>query len=171
VITFNSGGLWSRIRGPTQDEEGRNITDCQLIDNDPNSCSLHLAQQLSKKFPATRSIPILSSSSAVGVIIGTGNVGSSLKTRSNVFLSADAGVSWHQVKLFFFQTKFSLFFFIGQSCKRIFVFIFKRPLFYFDVSSKSYICLDLNPPPSELLYQRLWQLDHIECCESFNTII
>lgn len=49
------------------------------------------------QFPSTRSIPIMTSSSAVGIIIGTGNVGKHLKQRSNVFLSADAGVSWHQV--------------------------------------------------------------------------
>jgi hypothetical protein len=43
----------------------------------------------------------MTSPSAVGVIIGTGNVGKHLKQRSNVFLSADAGVSWHQVSILF----------------------------------------------------------------------
>jgi hypothetical protein len=40
----------------------------------------------------------MTSSSAVGLIMATGNVGKHLKQRSNVFLSADAGVSWHQVR-------------------------------------------------------------------------
>jgi len=57
LITYNSGSLWSPIRGPSYDEEGRNFTDCaEIIDNERNfsGCSLHLAQQLSKKFPSTR---------------------------------------------------------------------------------------------------------------------
>ena len=67
------------------------------VQNNPQ-CSLQLTQQLSRKYPSTRSNPILSYSSAVGVILGTGNVGTSLGQKSNVFLSADAGLSWHQVR-------------------------------------------------------------------------
>ena len=47
LITFNGGGLWSPIRGPVQDEEGRNVSDCAELPD--GGCSLHLAQQLSKK--------------------------------------------------------------------------------------------------------------------------
>jgi hypothetical protein len=62
LITFDQGGLWTPIKGPKTDEEGRNITDCQQLgDSDSRyKCSLHLSQQLSMKFPSTRSIPILS---------------------------------------------------------------------------------------------------------------
>ena len=50
-----------------------------------------------QRFPTTRSIPVMSSSSAVGVVMATGNMGKALGKRSDVFLSADAGLSWHQV--------------------------------------------------------------------------
>jgi hypothetical protein len=49
LITYNSGSLWSPIRGPSRDEEGRNISDCAELQDSIGGCSLHLAQQLSKK--------------------------------------------------------------------------------------------------------------------------
>lgn len=99
LITFNQGALWTPIKGPSTDEEGRNITDCWGPEGLKTRihCSLHLSQQLSMKFPSSRSIPIMSSENAVGVVIGSGNMGINLKQRSNVFISADAGLSWHQV--------------------------------------------------------------------------
>jgi hypothetical protein len=93
LITFDQGGMWSKIQGPETDEEGFKFPKCE----GKPGCSLHLSQQLSKRFPSTRSIPILSSKSAVGVIMATGNMGHNLTQRSDVFLSADAGLSWHQV--------------------------------------------------------------------------
>ena len=83
------------ISGPKTDEEGRNFTECQNMA--VYRCNLHLSQQLSQKFPTTRSIPIMSSKSAIGMVIGSGNMGQSLKQKNNVFVSADAGLSWHQV--------------------------------------------------------------------------
>ena len=56
-----------------------------------------MAQMMSRKFPITRSIPILTSASAPGVILASGNVGQTLQHKTSVFLSADAGLSWHQV--------------------------------------------------------------------------
>ena len=52
---------------------------------------------LSRKYPSTRSIPVLSSASSPGIILASANVGQSLQHKTNVFLSADAGISWHQV--------------------------------------------------------------------------
>ena len=94
VISFDQGALWTPIRPPTHDEDG-NAMSCDYSTN--RECSLHLTQQLSRKYPSTRSNPILSYQSAVGVVLGTGNVGTSLGQKSNVFLSADAGLTWHQV--------------------------------------------------------------------------
>eukprot|EP00095_Tigriopus_kingsejongensis_P005304 maker-scaffold337_size202799-snap-gene-0.21 protein:Tk05304 transcript:maker-scaffold337_size202799-snap-gene-0.21-mRNA-1 annotation:"sortilin-related receptor" len=91
LITFDQGAMWSKVIGPETDEEGYKFPNCD------HSCSLHIAQQLSKRFPSTRSIPVLSSKSAVGIVMATGNMGMNLSHRSNVFLSADAGLSWHQV--------------------------------------------------------------------------
>ena len=64
---------------------------------DKYRCNLHLSQQLSSKFPITRSIPILSSKNAVGIVMASGNMGATLTQKNNVFVSADAGLSWHQV--------------------------------------------------------------------------
>ena len=95
LITFDQGAIWTPVQGPKTDEDGRNFTDCVNIQD--YKCNLHLSQQLSMKYPSTRSIPILSSESAIGIVIGSGNMGANLKTKSNVFVSADAGLSWHQV--------------------------------------------------------------------------
>lgn len=92
LITFDQGAQWSPIMGPDTDEEGYKFPNCEN-----ESCSLHVSQQLSKRFPSTRSIPILSSPSAIGIVMATGNMGRNLSHRSDVFLSADAGLSWHQV--------------------------------------------------------------------------
>jgi len=93
VITFDAGGTWNPIKGPKSDNRGHPILGCYQDSN----CSLHIAQQMSRKFPATRTIPILTTQAAPGVVLATGNMGKSLKTKTNVFLSADAGLSWHQV--------------------------------------------------------------------------
>ena len=100
VITFDMGGTWSRIRAPEADEEGFPFAPCEV----GKKCTLHISQQLSKKFPSTRSVPVFSSKSAVGVVVASGNVGPNLdrgpqqkqltlhkSRRSNVFLSNDAG--------------------------------------------------------------------------------
>ena len=93
-ITFNQGGEWREVLPPKYDEEGHELP----CNRDTNSkCSLHITQHLSKKYPSTRSIPILSSKSAIGIVMATGNVGTSLAKKSNVYMSADAGLSWHQV--------------------------------------------------------------------------
>ena len=52
---------------------------------------------MSRKYPSTRSIPVLSSASSPGIILASASVGQRLQHKTNVFLSADAGISWHQV--------------------------------------------------------------------------
>ena len=93
-ISFDQGAVWIPIKGPKTDEEGRDFTDC--LDADYR-CNLHLSQQLSSKFPITRSIPILTSKNAIGIVMASGNMGQTLTQKNNVFVSADAGLSWHQV--------------------------------------------------------------------------
>ena len=56
-----------------------------------------MAQILSRKYPHTRSIPVLSSASSPGIVLASGNMGRRLQYKTSVFLSADAGLSWHQV--------------------------------------------------------------------------
>ena len=47
-------------------------------------------------------MPILTKKSAVGLIIGSGNVGSTISsTGLNVYISRDAGYVWHEVSFVF----------------------------------------------------------------------
>jgi len=94
LITYDAGGEWNPVIGPKTDNRGHPVVGCSQINSD---CSLHIAQQLSRKFPSTRSIPILTSAAAPGVVLASGNMGTGLRKKTNVYLSADAGVSWHQV--------------------------------------------------------------------------
>jgi sortilin-related receptor len=60
-------------------------------------CSLHLSQRFGQLYPTIRSLPLLSSASAPGLIIASGSVGKSLKSHAGVFMSHDAGLSWRKV--------------------------------------------------------------------------
>lgn len=93
LITFDAGAEWSKIQGPQTDHQGHPILGCYQ----DSSCSLHIALLLSRKYPTTRSIPVLTSSAAPGVVLASGNMGHNLQYKTSVFLSADAGLSWHQV--------------------------------------------------------------------------
>lgn len=90
LITFDHGSTWKPIQAPTVDDEG------QLI-NCTKDCSLHLSQKFSQLYPVTRSVAIMSSKSAPGVIMATGVVGKTLKGHPCVFISRDAGQTWKQI--------------------------------------------------------------------------
>ena len=92
VITFDMGGKWQRLRPPYIDADGNNI-EC----NSSTNCSLHLSQKFSYLYPHLRLPPIVSRQSAVGLIMASGVVGTSIKGKPNVYLSIDAGITWHQV--------------------------------------------------------------------------
>ncbi len=61
------------------------------------NCSLHISQQLSLLYPSYRAVPILSKKSAVGLILATGTVNTTLKGRLGVYMSNDGAVSWRQL--------------------------------------------------------------------------
>ncbi|CAG2103255.1 unnamed protein product [Medioppia subpectinata] len=92
LITMDMGSKWQRIRPPFIDADGGHI-DCSLASN----CSLHLSQKFSYLYPHLRLPPIVSRASAVGLIMASGVVGTSIKGKPNVYLSIDAGITWHQV--------------------------------------------------------------------------
>ncbi|XP_044254445.1 sortilin-related receptor-like isoform X1 [Tribolium madens] len=100
VITFDHGRSWRLIQAPFRDVEGQ-PTSCSVQQN----CSLHLSQKFSQLYPDTRSISILSSKSAPGLIIATGVLGKSLKGHYGVYISSDAGQTWRQTlrDLYFFN--------------------------------------------------------------------
>uniref|UniRef100_A0A336L6F8 Sortilin-related receptor n=1 Tax=Culicoides sonorensis TaxID=179676 RepID=A0A336L6F8_CULSO len=90
VITFDHGSTWRAIHAPTVDDEGIKIQNCK-------DCSLHLSQKFSQLYPVTRSVSIMSSKSAPGVIMASGVIGKSLKGHPGVFISRDAGLTWKQI--------------------------------------------------------------------------
>ncbi|KFH09097.1 putative sortilin, partial [Toxoplasma gondii VAND] len=87
VISFDKGGVWSYLKAPKVDSRG------QKIDCPPDRCWLHLNGITRFSDFA----PFYSVENAVGIIMGTGNVGSYLrpeKDEANTYLSRDGGVSW-----------------------------------------------------------------------------
>ncbi|XP_022913328.2 sortilin-related receptor-like isoform X1 [Onthophagus taurus] len=90
-ITFDHGASWRLIRSPEHDNEG------QIISCDQgNNCSLHLTQRFNQLYPDTRTLSILSSKSAPGILVATGVIGKSLKGHFGVYISTDAGLTWRQ---------------------------------------------------------------------------
>lgn len=90
-ITHNKGGSWEVLRSPTKTSKGKNI-DCYSEDD----CSLHLEIYSSMGELS----PVYSSESAVGIILGTGNLGSNLTPNGhskNLYLSRDGGLNWQSV--------------------------------------------------------------------------
>ncbi|XP_052861860.1 sortilin-related receptor-like [Anopheles cruzii] len=91
VITFDHGATWRPIKAPEADDEGQPLTNCG------KDCSLHLLQKFCSLYPVTRSVTIMSSKSAPGVIMASGVVGKSLKGHPGVYISRDAGLTWKQI--------------------------------------------------------------------------
>nr|CAD7443907.1 unnamed protein product [Timema bartmani] len=107
MITFDRGGVWQPLAAPLYDEDGNRVN-CSIIGRGYNEdtmrvcfrrkaahCTYHRSSP--KLYPLSRSVPILSSRSAPGVIMATGVLGKSLKGHPGVFLSTDAGLSWRQI--------------------------------------------------------------------------
>jgi hypothetical protein len=90
-ITHNDGGEWSYMAPPKQDSEGKDYN----CGSDLNKCSLNLHGYTERKDVRDT----FSSGSAVGVLLGVGNVGEHLSPYSegNTFISSDAGVTWREV--------------------------------------------------------------------------
>jgi hypothetical protein len=88
VITFDKGAVWGYLRPPTVDAAGK------AVDCDDSDCSLHLHGVTDDWGP------FYSSNNAIGLIMATGNIGSSLSTHDdeiNTYFSRDAGLTWYEV--------------------------------------------------------------------------
>lgn len=86
VISFDKGGAWRYLTAPKVDSRG-NKYDCG------DTCYLHLHGITNYHQYA----PFYSIENAVGIIMGTGNVGSHLRYEHdevNTFLSRDGGLTW-----------------------------------------------------------------------------
>ena len=90
-ITHNDGGQWLYLTPPETDSEGKKYN-CK---GDLEKCSLNLHGYTERKDVRDT----YSSGSAVGVLLGVGNVGDRLSPYSegNTFISSDAGVTWREV--------------------------------------------------------------------------
>ncbi|MFT7807145.1 VPS10 domain-containing receptor SorCS3-like [Arapaima gigas] len=89
-ITYNKGRDWRLLQAPASDLAGNDIL-CILP-----FCSLHLHLQMSEN-PYT-SGSISSKSSAPGIIVATGNIGSELSYNNvGMYISSDAGNNWRQI--------------------------------------------------------------------------
>ncbi|KAL3886575.1 hypothetical protein ACJMK2_026559 [Sinanodonta woodiana] len=99
LITFDKGGQWQPLKAPAIDWLGRK-SNCSLVNwseiKVPN-CSLHVTQEFHFLYPGSRAVPIMSRSSAPGLVMATGTTGSKLGGMLNVYLSTDAGFNWREV--------------------------------------------------------------------------
>ena len=93
AITHNDGAQWTSMRAPEKDAEGR-AYDCDT--SDPAACSLHLHSYTERRDPRAT----FSSPSAIGLMMGVGNVGPFLgrKQEADTFITRDGGVEWYAVK-------------------------------------------------------------------------
>jgi len=91
-ITHNKGAKWELLNSPKVTSKGKAI-DCYTEDD----CSLHLEIYSHQGELA----PVYSVESAVGIVLGTGNLGKRLTENSsskNLYISRDGGLNWKSVK-------------------------------------------------------------------------
>jgi len=91
VISFNKGGMWTPLTPPLKD-----ANDKKIICPDIETCSLHL-----HSISNTRFGPFYSTENSLGIILGTGNVGTYLTNREdeiNTYLSRDGGLTWFEIR-------------------------------------------------------------------------
>lgn len=93
LITHNDGAQWAPLQAPSKDAEGRKY---QCDPRDTLKCSLHLHSYTERRDPRAT----FSSPSAIGLMMGVGNVGQYLgrKPDADTFITRDGGVEWHPVK-------------------------------------------------------------------------
>ena len=94
-ITHNDGAEWALLKAPEKNAEG-NAWACDV--GSPDECSLHLHSYTERDDPRDT----FSSPSAVGLMMGVGNVGRYLGWKKDddvyTFITRDAGVTWEAVR-------------------------------------------------------------------------
>lgn len=93
MITHNDGAQWAPLEAPKIDADGKGF-ECDVSTRDV--CSLHLHGYTERTDPRDT----YSSASAIGMMMGAGNVGAYLtrKPEADLFITRDAGVTWQAVK-------------------------------------------------------------------------
>merc|ERR1740139_1968778 len=91
-ITHNKGGKWELIKAPEVSMRGKK-TACYIEDG----CSLHLEIYSHMGELA----PVYSTEKAVGLVLGTGNMGPRLTdndSQKSLYLSRDGGLTWRSIR-------------------------------------------------------------------------
>ena len=93
LITHNDGADWEPLQAPAKDSENK-AYDCDVTKK--ADCSLHIHGYTERGDPRET----FSSPTAVGIMLGVGNVGKSLGTfgESSTFITTDAGITWKEAK-------------------------------------------------------------------------
>ncbi|KAF2750850.1 vacuolar protein sorting/targeting protein 10 [Sporormia fimetaria CBS 119925] len=93
LITHNDGADWEPLQAPAVDSENKPYG-CDV--KNKKECSLHLHGYTERGDPRET----FSSPTAVGIMLGVGNVGKSLGTfgEASTFMTTDAGITWTEVK-------------------------------------------------------------------------
>jgi len=92
VMSYNDGSTWDFVKPPSEDSYGKKF-DC---DPDRDSdCHLHFHSYSERREPRN----YFSSETAIGMMVGIGNVGKSLAkyADSDTFLTRDAGKTWVEI--------------------------------------------------------------------------
>ncbi|KAF4628287.1 hypothetical protein G7Y89_g9863 [Cudoniella acicularis] len=90
MITHNDGAEWAYLPPPSLDADRKEFG-CK---GDLAKCSLNIHGYTER----TDKSHTYSSSSAIGLMLATGNVGEYLSKESDTFMTNDGGISWMQVK-------------------------------------------------------------------------
>ncbi|KAI9740380.1 MAG: vacuolar protein sorting/targeting protein PEP1 [Cirrosporium novae-zelandiae] len=95
MITHNDGAEWALLPAPKKDAVGKDWG-CKVKDQPTEDCSLHLHGFTERKSPDDT----YSSASAIGLMMGIGNVGPNLalKSDADTFITRDGGITWDSVK-------------------------------------------------------------------------
>ena len=93
VISHDDGSTWKILNAPEVDSLGKGYN---CTSSGSNKCQLHLHSYSS----IGHSRSVFSPEGSTGLVLGVGNVGSSLGNYadSDVFLSRDAGKSWSEIR-------------------------------------------------------------------------
>ncbi|KAI9488126.1 hypothetical protein BDB00DRAFT_849759 [Zychaea mexicana] len=89
MLTADAGGHWNPLHAPEKDSSGKSY-DCG------KDCQLHLHCYSERR----NARDLFSLSSAVGLMVGVGNVGNNLAPYrdGNMFLTRDAGKTWNEIQ-------------------------------------------------------------------------
>lgn len=96
MITHNDGGEWTFLPPPSKDADGNSFSCSAKNGEGSDQCALHLHGYTERKDPWDT----FSSGSAIGLMMGVGNVGGQLESWSDAdtFLTQDGGITWKAVK-------------------------------------------------------------------------